>query len=114
MADPRVAAFDLNVRLEEDDNGNLAFDLNEPILESGNDNGNHLSCLSLLFPSSAIFSDFLFHFWTGFDLNLPLDEYGAVDFDYIQNLAGNFFSLFFPFFDYFLCNPWLTRRMFFF
>ncbi|XP_066324462.1 uncharacterized protein [Miscanthus floridulus] len=61
MADPRVAAFYLNVRLEEDDNGNLAFDLNEPILESGNDNG--------------------------FDLNLPLDEYGAVDFDYIQNLA---------------------------
>ncbi|XP_066396308.1 uncharacterized protein [Miscanthus floridulus] len=65
MADPRVAAFDLNVRLEEHDNGNLAFDLNEPILESGNDNG--------------------------FDLNLPLDEYGAVDFDYIQNLAGIFF-----------------------
>ncbi|XP_066355418.1 uncharacterized protein [Miscanthus floridulus] len=49
MADPRVAAFDLNIRLEEDDNDNLALDLNEPILESGNDNG--------------------------FDLNLPLDEY---------------------------------------
>ncbi|KAK8452763.1 hypothetical protein SEVIR_5G163601v4 [Setaria viridis] len=61
MADPRVAAFDLNIRLKEDDNDNLTFDLNEPILESGND--------------------------YGFDLNLPLDEYGAVDFDYIQNLA---------------------------
>jgi len=24
----------------------------------------------------------------GFDLNLPLDEYGAVDFDFVQNLAG--------------------------
>jgi hypothetical protein len=29
----------------------------------------------------------LFPFWTGFDLNLPLDEYGAVDFDFVQNLA---------------------------
>jgi hypothetical protein len=24
----------------------------------------------------------------GFDLNLPLDEFGAVNFDYVQNLAG--------------------------
>ena len=24
----------------------------------------------------------------GFDLNLPQDEYGADDFDYVQNLAG--------------------------
>ena len=24
----------------------------------------------------------------GFDLNLPLDEFGAVDLDFIQNLAG--------------------------
>jgi len=30
----------------------------------------------------------LFYFWTGIDLNLPLDEFGAVDFDYVQNLAG--------------------------
>jgi hypothetical protein len=27
-------------------------------------------------------------FWTGIDLNLPLDEFGAVDFDYVQDLAG--------------------------
>ena len=27
MAEPRAVAFDLNVRLEEDENGNLAFDL---------------------------------------------------------------------------------------
>jgi hypothetical protein len=26
--------------------------------------------------------------WTEFDLNLPLDEFGAVDFDYLQNMAG--------------------------
>ena len=38
-------SFDLNVRLEEDENGNLAFDLNEAILDNGNSNGN-------LFPSS--------------------------------------------------------------
>jgi len=44
MADGN-AAFDLNVRLEEDENGNLAFDLNEAILDNGNGNGN-------LFPSS--------------------------------------------------------------
>jgi hypothetical protein len=33
-------AFDLNVRFEEDDNGNLPFDLNDPILEDHNNNGN--------------------------------------------------------------------------
>jgi len=60
MAEPRVVGFDLNVRLEEDENGNLAFDLNDAILDNGNGNG--------------------------FDLNLPLDEFGAVDFDYVQNL----------------------------
>jgi hypothetical protein len=27
-------------------------------------------------------------FWTGFDLNLPLDEFGAVDFGYFQNNNG--------------------------
>jgi hypothetical protein len=32
---------------------------------------------------------FLF-FLIGFDLNLPLDEYGAVDFDFVQNLPGDF------------------------
>jgi hypothetical protein len=29
-----------------------------------------------------------FSFWTGIDLNMPLDEFGAVDFDYVQDLAG--------------------------
>ncbi|XP_066324288.1 uncharacterized protein [Miscanthus floridulus] len=52
--------FDLNVRVEEDNDGNLPFDLNEAILED--------------------------HTTYGFDLNLPLDEFGAVDFDYLQNL----------------------------
>jgi hypothetical protein len=36
-------AFDLNVRIEEDDDGNLSLDLNEPILEDNNNNGNVLS-----------------------------------------------------------------------
>ncbi|XP_066396509.1 uncharacterized protein [Miscanthus floridulus] len=59
MGDP-FPAFDLNVRIEQDDDGNLPFNLNEPILE---DHSN------------------------GIDLNLPLDEFGAVDFDYVQNLS---------------------------
>ena len=32
-------------------------------------------------------------FSTGIDLNLPLDEFGAVDFDYVQNLTGTVLSL---------------------
>jgi hypothetical protein len=39
MADS-FPAFDLNVRLEEDDDGNLPFNLNEPILEDHNNNDN--------------------------------------------------------------------------
>jgi len=35
-----------------------------------------------------------FLFLIGFDLNLPIDEYGAVDFDFVQNIAGKF--LYFP------------------
>ncbi|XP_066374537.1 uncharacterized protein [Miscanthus floridulus] len=73
--DPRDSGFDLNVRLEEDNNGNFAFDLNEPILEDHNDSGN-----------VSTFSEFVVSFLTGFDLKLTLDEYGAVDFDYVQNL----------------------------
>ncbi|XP_066384659.1 uncharacterized protein [Miscanthus floridulus] len=57
MANP----FDLNVRVEEDDDDNLPFDLDEAILED--------------------------HTTYGFDLNLPLDEFGAIDFDYLQNHA---------------------------
>ena len=30
----------------------------------------------------------MLYFLIGFDLNLPLDEFGDVDFDYVQNLAG--------------------------
>nr|XP_034586579.1 uncharacterized protein LOC117849092 [Setaria viridis] len=55
------ASFDLNVPVVEDDNGNATFDLNEPVLEDVNDNG--------------------------IDLNLPLDEYGAVNFDFLENIA---------------------------
>jgi len=34
--------FDLNVRIEEDGDGNLPFNLNEPVLEDQNNNGNVL------------------------------------------------------------------------
>ncbi|XP_066320055.1 uncharacterized protein [Miscanthus floridulus] len=63
MDDP-FPAFDLNVRIEQDDDSNLPFNLNEPILE-----------------------DQRYCFVVSFDLNLPLDEFGAVDFDYVQNLS---------------------------
>ena len=85
-ADPaRVPALDLNVRLEDDDNG---FDLNVGLEED--DYGNVFPCLILLVSLNLHLSLFFFlFFWTGFDLNLPLDEYGAVDFDFLQNLHGN-------------------------
>ena len=34
--------FDLNVRIEEDGDSNLPFNLNEPVLEDQNNNGNVL------------------------------------------------------------------------
>jgi len=43
------------------------------------------------------FFNLFFSFSTGFDLNLPLDEFGAIDFDYLQNLSGNFLTLYFHF-----------------
>jgi len=45
-----------------------------------------IRCLFILFWFSL-----LFLFFTVLDLNLPLDEFGAVDFDFVQNLAGNYF-----------------------
>ncbi|XP_039789527.1 uncharacterized protein LOC120655657 [Panicum virgatum] len=54
--------FDINVRLEDDGDGNVPLDVNEHEDDDGN---------------------------AGFDLNLPLDEFGAVDFDYVQNLADH-------------------------
>jgi len=41
MADV-LHGFDLNIRMEEDDDGNLSFNLNEPILADHNNNGNVL------------------------------------------------------------------------
>jgi hypothetical protein len=43
-----------------------------------------------------------FSFLIGFDLNLSLDEYGAFDFDFVQNLVGNFFGII-----NFFSKPWL-------
>jgi hypothetical protein len=44
-------------------------------------------------------SSCLFHMvrliFIGFDLNLPLDEYGAVDFDFVQNHTGKNHAEFF-------------------
>jgi hypothetical protein len=42
-------------------------------------------------------------FSTVLDLNLPLDEFGAVDFNYVQNLAGKFFVTI----TFILVKPWL-------
>jgi hypothetical protein len=76
-----------------------AFDLNEePPLE--HDNG--IAICSFLVHLFAIrcylFLSIVSHIRrtivTGFDLNLPLDEFGAVDFDYLQNHAGT--PLFIP------------------
>jgi hypothetical protein len=47
---------------------------------------------------------FFLSFWTGFDLNLPLDDFGAVDFDYLQNVAGNFFHFISHFAHFSLCS----------
>jgi len=87
--------FDLNVRLEDDDDGNLPLDLNEHEGDDGNagfdlnkpeddehGNGTTSSCLVHVkhhFFSPAACSSF----FIGFDLNLPLDEFGVVDFDYV-------------------------------
>nr|XP_034570354.1 uncharacterized protein LOC117835101 [Setaria viridis] len=67
--------FDLNVRLEDDDDGNLPLDLNEHEGDDGN------AGFDLNEPEDDEHGN-------GFDLNLPLDEFGVVDFDYVQNLAG--------------------------
>jgi len=54
MADV-LHGFDLNVRMEEDDDGNLSFNLNEPILEDHNNNGNVL-ILTHFFLSCFLYS----------------------------------------------------------
>jgi len=89
--------FDLNVRLEDDDDGdipldsneheaddgNASFDLNEPVHdEHGNGTTPTSSCLAactvhnvLLFVAELSCSIF----FIGFNLNLPLDEFGALE-----------------------------------
>lgn len=90
------ATFDLNVPVVEDDNGNATFDLNEPVLEDVNDNGKFPSAYDMIWwDSISTAYDFIssFTFLTGIDLNLPLDEYGAVNFDFLENIAGKNFLL---------------------
>ena len=88
--------FDLNVRLEED-HDNLPSDINEPTLEDHATHGNVLLlCLFVCFDIKATTCSFVSHFsfflWTGFDLNMPLDEFGAVDLDFLQNLPGKVYK----------------------
>ena len=62
--------------VDEDDNGNASvvffIVLNAWTFRSLHDFASHVPCF----------------LWTGFDLNLPLDEFGAVDFDFVQNING--------------------------
>jgi hypothetical protein len=46
----------------------------------------------LFFFDTARISFSFFPFWTGFDLNLPLEEFGAVDLDFLQNLPGKIYG----------------------
>ena len=85
MGDP-FPAFDLNVRIEQDDDDNLSFNLNEPILEDYNNSivsivtqfalsiyDIHSSRLQMLFPFSVCC--FLFQqelIWTCHLMNLVL------------------------------------------
>jgi hypothetical protein len=104
-----IPRFDLNVLASEDDEGNSGFDLNDPAAEDDDadavfdldepedDHANDADSVGTacsFYPSVVV--DFfsvsgIIVFFTVLDLNLPLDEFGAVDFDYVQNLAGNFF-----------------------
>ena len=111
-----IPRFDLNVLASEDDEGNSGFDLNDPAAEDDDtdavfdldepedDHANHanhanhadsVGTTCSFYPFVVVdffrFLISLFPFFTVLDLNLPLDEFGAVDFDYVQNLAGNFF-----------------------
>ena len=82
MAD-LFAGIDLNVRPLEHGNGDAGFDLNDMAT---------ILRLLLVFLYLVI-SRIIVFLSIGFDLNLPLDEYGAINFDFEENLAGkiNFF-----------------------
>jgi len=83
MADPTNAAFDLNVRIEEGD-GNAGI---VPIVTQFGFSFYDVRKLQI--------SHFVVSLSLGFDLNLPLDEFGAVDLGYVANVAGNALGLFF-------------------
>ena len=91
----------LNVPASEDDVPNDVFDLQEQQDDDANDLFNldeaedhhDGKCITSTYPFVACSYYFRSHycFFTVLDLNLPLDEFGAVDLDFVQNLAGNFF-----------------------
>ena len=74
--DASLPALDEDDSVDEDDNSNASviffIVLNARTFRSLHDFASHVPCF----------------LWTGFDLNLPLDEFGAVDFDFVQNING--------------------------
>lgn len=51
-------------------------------------------CMSGCMASISFLSLVFLFFLIGIDLNLPLDEFGAADFGYVQNLASKPWPLF--------------------
>jgi hypothetical protein len=96
----------------QDADDNDMFDVDEPQDDNDNDvdvddepqdhpggNASLSACVCVFFFCSFLFSSHhtvyepQYHcFCTTVDLNIPLDEFGAVDFSYVQNDAGKFFS----------------------
>ncbi|CAN6235200.1 unnamed protein product [Urochloa humidicola] len=77
--------MDLNIPLEENDN--VGFDLNIPILEDENNNEEDENAEDV--GDAPIVDDDNDDLdINSFDLNLPLDEFGVVDFDFVQNNLG--------------------------
>jgi hypothetical protein len=74
---------DASVLVEEEEADAPGFDLN--VLTLDNDN---VMTSTHLFLFSCVISHVPCILWTEFDLNLPLDEFGAVDFDLVQNING--------------------------
>ncbi|CAO2186639.1 unnamed protein product [Urochloa humidicola] len=75
--------MDLNISLEEEENGSGGLDLNIPILEDEEDENAQDVGDAPMVDTDDDNLDI-----NSFDLNLPLDEFGAVDFDVVQNNLG--------------------------
>ena len=87
--------FDLNVLLEDDGDGDIPLDLNEHEADDGNasfdlnvhdEHGNGTTPTSSCLAACTVHNVLLFVaelpcsiFFIGFNLNLPLDEFGALE-----------------------------------